>query len=59
MRKPDIKLVRALQADFKALYCKEFTINWRAERFIRNLELGVMQLENTEKYIAKLVKKAR
>lgn len=57
--KPDIKLVRALQADFKALYVKEFTTNWRAERLIRNLELGVMQLKNTEKYIAKLAKKEK
>ena len=52
LSKPDIKLVRALQADFKELYQKEFTTDYKAKRLIRNIELGIMRLENTEKYIA-------
>ena len=53
--KPDIKLVRALQADFKKLYVKEFTINYKAQRLIRNMEIGIMQLPNLEKYINRKV----
>lgn len=53
MSKPDIKLVRALQADFKRLYVKEFTSDWQAQRLVRNLELGVMELPNTETLIRK------
>lgn len=56
--KPDIKLVRALQDDFKTLYVKEFTTGWRASRFIRNIELGLMQLKNTKRYIFKLEQEA-
>lgn len=55
-KQPNIKLVRALQKDFKELYVKEYTTGWKEERFIRNIELGVMQLKNTEKYIEELVK---
>lgn len=52
LSKPDIKLVRALQKDFETLYVKEFTTAWKENRLIRNIELGIMRLENTEKYIA-------
>lgn len=51
----DLGLVRALQKDFHALYVKEFTMGWKEYRFIRDIELGVMSLENTEKYINKLL----
>lgn len=56
-KKPDIELVRALQKDFNALYVKEFTMGWKEYRFVRNIELGVMSLKNTEKYIQKLLSK--
>lgn len=56
--KPDIKLVRALQADFKELYQKEFTTSYKEQRLIRNIELGIMRLKNTEKLIAQQAKEA-
>tara|TARA_R110000868_G_scaffold15413_1_gene70306 strand:+ start:168 stop:422 length:255 start_codon:yes stop_codon:yes gene_type:complete len=56
MSKPDIKLVKALQKDFEELYVKEFTTAWKENRLIRNIELGIMRLDNTEKYIARLAK---
>lgn len=56
MSKPDIKLVRALQKDFEELYVKEFTTAWKENRLIRNIELGIMRLDNTEKYIANSAK---
>ena len=55
MDKPDIKLVRALQADFKELYQPGSTVYWQAQRLVRNMELGIMRLENLEKHIQRLV----
>lgn len=49
-------LQRALQKDFEELYVKEFTTAWKENRLIRNIELGIMRLDNTEKYIARLAK---
>lgn len=49
--KPDIKLVRALQKDFNALYVSQFTTAWKENRLIRNMELGIMSLDNLEAYI--------
>lgn len=57
--KPDLKLVRALQKDFEKLYVKEFTTAWKENRFIRNIELGVMRLENLQALIDKQVIEAR
>jgi hypothetical protein len=54
--KPDIKLVRALQADFKALYQPQYTANHKTKQMIINMEIGIMQLTNLEKYIKGLTK---
>ena len=53
--KPDIKLVRALQEDFKKLYVKEYTTDWKEQRYIRNIELGIMRFDNLEKFISQLL----
>lgn len=50
-RKPDIKLVRALQKDFTELYQKEYTTEYKTKRMLINIELGIMRLDNLEKYI--------
>jgi hypothetical protein len=42
------KLQKALIKDFKVLYQKEFTTDWQAQRFVRELEIGVMGLDNLE-----------
>lgn len=36
--KPDIKLVRALQKDFNALYVSQFTTAWKENRLIRTMK---------------------
>jgi len=59
MEKKETKLVKALRKDFKELYVKEYTTGWREQRFIRNIELGIMSLKNTEKYISEELDKAR
>lgn len=58
-KEADIKLVRALQADFKELYQPQYTTNYKANRMIINMELAIMRLENTEKYISKALKAQR
>jgi hypothetical protein len=59
MEKGETKLVKALKEDYKQLYVKEYTTGWREQRFIRNIELGVMSLKNTEEYIFQELDKAR
>ena len=59
MEKKETELVKALRKDFKELYVKEYTTGWREQRFIRNIELGIMSLKNTEKYISQELDKAR
>lgn len=49
--KPDIKLIRALQADFKALYQPKYTANHKTKQMLINIELGIMQLKNLQSYI--------
>ena len=55
----NIKLVRALQKDFTSLYTKGFTTSWKTQRWIRNIELGIMRLENTEKLLEKAKTEAK
>jgi len=54
--KPDIKLVRALQADFKALYGPKYTASHKAKQMLINIEISIMQLKNLEKYITSRIK---
>lgn len=51
----NLKLREALKKDFKELYVKEYTIGWKEQRFLRNIELNIMSLENTKKYINGLI----
>lgn len=50
MNKED-KLRQALLKDFKELLVDEFTANWKAERFLIEMYLSVMSLDNTMKFI--------
>jgi len=47
------KLRKALREDFRKLYVKEFTTDWQTQRIIRNMEIGVMSLENTLRLLKK------
>ena len=52
MNKED-KLRQAMLKDFKELLVSEFTTNWKAERFLIEMYLSVMSLDNTMKLIKK------
>ena len=47
------KLRQAILKDFKELLVPEFTTNWKAERFLIEMYLSVMSLDNTMKLIKK------
>ena len=47
-------LSQALLEDFKELLQPEFTTNWKAERFLIEMYLSVMRLDNTMKLIKKM-----
>lgn len=51
--KPDLKLVRALQKDFKALYNPQYTANHKVKQMLINLEISIMRLDNIESLINK------
>ena len=51
------KIKKALKADFDELYQKEFTHDWRVQRFLRSMEIGVMKVDNLEKLFSKQVVK--
>jgi len=51
------KFKQALQADFNALYQKEYTADWEPKRLVRGVEIGIMKFENAKKYIKRLAKK--
>ena len=53
MNKED-KLRQAILKDFKELLVDEFTANWKAERFLIEMYLSVMSLDNTMKLIKEL-----
>ena len=59
MERDKTKLVEALRKDYKQLYVKEYTTGWREQRLMRNTELEIMSLKNTEEYIEKELDKAR
>ena len=42
---------KALQKDFHELYQKRFTADYREQRFIRDIEIGVMKLDNLMKIV--------
>lgn len=42
------KIKKAIRKDFKNLYQKEYTTNWKEQRFIRDIEIGVMIFNNLE-----------
>lgn len=48
------KLRQAILKDFKELLVSEFTTNWKAERFLIEMYLSVMRLDNTMNLIKKL-----
>ncbi len=41
----------ALKKDFRKLYVKEFTVTWKNERVIREIEIDIMPLENLMKLL--------
>ena len=43
----DTKLRQALIKDFKELLVEEFTTDWKAQRFLIEMYLSVMSLDNT------------
>lgn len=51
------KLKTALKKDFDKLLVKEFTTNWKVERFQIGLFINVMGLDNTIKLFDELKKK--
>ena len=50
----DTKLRQALIKDFKELLVEEFTTDWKAQRFLIEMYLSVMSLDNTMKLFNKL-----
>ena len=50
------KFKQALQADFNALYQKEYTADWKEQRLVRNIEIGIMEFKNVKNYIKEGVK---
>ena len=48
------KLKQAIYEDFKELLVEEFTIDWEAKRFLIELYLEAMSLDNTIKFIKEL-----
>lgn len=50
----DTKLRQALIKDFKELLVEEFTTDWKAQRFLIEMYLSVMNLDNTMKLFNKL-----
>lgn len=47
------RIKQAILKDFKKLLQPEFTTNWKSERFLIEMYLSVMSLENTMKEILK------
>jgi len=41
----------ALKKDFRELYVKEFSTMWKMERTVREIEIGIMSLNNLMKLI--------
>lgn len=61
MTKPnqlDEDIRKALQEDFEKLYVKEFTLDYKTQRVLRNLEIRIMSLDNIKSLIAKAQKEA-
>lgn len=47
------RIKQALLKDFKELLQPEFTTNWKSERFLIEMYLSVMKLDNLMKVISK------
>jgi hypothetical protein len=50
----DTKLRQAILKDFKELLVEEFTTDWKAQRFLIEMYLSVMSLDNTIELFNKL-----
>ena len=50
----DTKLRQAILKDFKELLVEEFTTDWKSQRFLIEMYLSVMSLDNTMKLFNKL-----
>ena len=40
------QIKEAIRKDFHKLYVKQFTTDWREQRFLRDIEIGVMSFDN-------------
>ena len=45
------KLRKALRKDFKELYSKGYTIDYKTKRLLIDIEIGIMRLNNTMKLL--------
>ena len=54
----DTELKLALKKDFNRLLVKEFTTDWRAQRFVMGLQIDVMSLDSLKDYITLHTQKA-
>ncbi|HNR53510.1 MAG TPA: hypothetical protein PKI16_03490 [Candidatus Dojkabacteria bacterium] len=45
----------ALEKDFEKLYVKEYTTGWKEQRYLRNIEIGIMGFDNLERFISQLL----
>jgi len=52
-----LQLKEALKKDFRKLYVREFTTNWEIQRLLREIEIDVMDLDNTLSLFSDKVKK--
>lgn len=50
----DTKLRQAIIKDFKELLVEEFTTDWKSQRFLIEMYLSVMSLDNTMKLFNEL-----
>lgn len=48
------KLRQAILSDFENLLVAEFTADWKNKRFLIEMYLSVMNLDNTKKFICSL-----
>ena len=46
-------LREALKKDFRKLYVPKYTTTWKFERLSREIEIGIMSLENTQALLDK------
>lgn len=49
----------ALEKDFEKLYVKEYTTGWKEQRYLRNIEIGIMGFDNLERFISQLLSESK